>query len=111
MVSEQQREQRSSVIIRATIGAPDGSLNERRVRNLSSTGACIEHEGDLVSGMRLMVAMGALPTISAEVMWTRERLAGIQFERPVALEDARKPRGIGRIAAGWLDELRDPYRG
>lgn len=111
------REKRSSVIIRALIEMPEetgtGTGADRRVRNLSRTGACIDHDGTLAQGMALRVTMGSIPPFDAEVMWVRERLAGIRFTRPVDLEAARQPRGrsaSARPSVGWVVEAPDPYR-
>ncbi|UVO50974.1 PilZ domain-containing protein [Sphingomonas sp. SUN019] len=106
------RNPRSSVIIRALIEVP-GVQSERRVRNLSATGACVDDDGTLATGMILRVSMGSIHAIEAEVMWTRATLAGIRFAWPVDLREARRPRGSAArftAAAGWVVEVDDPYR-
>ncbi len=108
--TEQTREKRSGVILRATVVRHGDEPAERRVRNLSATGACIEHDGELEPGMALVMAMGAIPLLRAEVMWVRDQLAGVRFDRTVSLDAARRPRGPGKIGAGWMDALRDGYR-
>ena len=107
-----EREKRSSVIVRASVRSPGRSDSvERRVRNLSRSGACIEHAGELRAGDRLQMSMGALAGLQAEVVWTREKLAGIRFGQTVDLEAARKPRGGAALPkAGWINQISNPYR-
>ncbi len=105
------REQRSSVIIRAVVRPPVGTATERRVRNLSATGACLDHTGELLPGDDIVLEMGALTDLGAKVRWSAERLAGISFHHPIDLEAARKPRGAAVVvASGWLADLKDAYR-
>ncbi len=104
------REKRNSVIVRAIVTTPDGRSRERRVRNLSHQGACIEHNGDLTAGMTLMLHMGSMPDLMATVRWVGERLAGLRFAEIIDLDEARKPRGIGITPrAGWIADLDNPY--
>ena len=106
------RAKRSSVIIRAIVHLPGNKQIERRVRNLSATGACIDHVSDVATGDRLVMDMGSLRGLSATVVWVRDHLAGLTFAEPVDLEAARKPRGTGAvsISSGWLADLKDAYR-
>lgn len=110
------REPRSSVIIRALVEQMAGqepiASAERRVRNLSRSGACIDHDGDLAKGMTLRITMGSIAPFDAEVMWVNARLAGLRFARPVELEQARQPRGSAhlRSSAGWVTDVANPYR-
>jgi hypothetical protein len=109
--SEPLREKRNSVIVRALVRTPGGDEAERRVRNLSRSGACLEHKGELQDGMTLTLKMGALDDLSAQVMWVTERLAGVRFDEAVDLDEARKPRGTGAAPkAGWIAEINDAYR-
>lgn len=115
---EAPRQKRSSVIVRAYLhvpGHPRPML--QRVRNLSLTGACVEHHGELKPGTSLFVDMGLLEGLEATVMWVTERLAGLQFARTVDLEAARKPRSMPSadapapgVQVGWMDEIRHAYR-
>lgn len=105
------REKRSSVIVRAVVMTADGRSRERRVRNLSPHGACIEHNGDLEAGMTVMLHMGSMPDLVATVRWVSERLAGLRFSELIDLDEARKPRGVGVTPrAGWIADLNNPYR-
>lgn len=109
--AEPQREKRNSVIVRALVAAPGSPAAERRVRNLSRSGGCIEHAGDLTVGKTVTLQMGTLSDLSAEVMWVTDRLAGLQFAESVDLDEARKPRGVGAKAkAGWMADINDAYR-
>lgn len=109
-----ERAPRASVILRALIEASDMRA-ERRVRNLSQTGACVDNDGDLVPGMRVLVSMGSLSRIRGEVMWANDRFAGLHFGgQSINLEDARKPRSAtdtgAEPGAGWLADINDAYR-
>ncbi len=104
------RDKRSSVIIRASVIVA-GMRLERRVRNLSLHGACIDNQNDLTVGATVYVSMGALDDLAAEVMWASPRLAGLRFTLPIDLEAARRPRGTGTVAsAGWMRDVDSAYR-
>lgn len=104
------RDKRSSVIIRASVIVA-GMRLDRRVRNLSLHGACIDNQNDLTVGTTVYVSMGTLDDLPAEVMWAHARLAGLRFWKPVDLEAARRPRGAGTVAgAGWMREIDNAYR-
>lgn len=104
------RDKRSSVIIRASI-LIEGIAVERRVRNLSLHGACIDNQNDLKKGQTVYVWMGALEQLAAEVMWVTPQLAGLRFHAEIDLEAARKPRGAGTtVRAGWMTDINHAYR-
>lgn len=107
--SNPERAKRSGVIIRADVLA-DGKRAERRVRNLSLTGACLDHDGELTKGQRLKVAMGRLQDLDAEVMWAKDKLAGVRFDDEIDLDAARAPRGAGKAQAGWMTDINHAYR-
>jgi hypothetical protein len=105
------RDNRSSVIIRAAVRTASGQPVERRIRNLSSAGACVEHSGDLAPGDVISLEMGSLKNLQAEVIWSREKVAGVNFSHRIDLDEARKARGTGvTVATGWLAGLQDAYR-
>lgn len=105
------REKRNSVIVRAAVSVPGGVPMERRVRNLSPSGACVEHDGDLRDGATVHLQMGTLGDLTAQVMWVSGRLAGLHFAEPIDLDEARKPRGIAvKPKAGWIADINDAYR-
>ncbi len=104
------RDKRSSVIIKASVIVA-GMRLERRVRNLSLHGACIDNQNDLIVGATVYVSMGTLDDLAAEVMWASPRLAGLRFTLPIDLEAARRPRGSGTVArAGWMIDTDSAYR-
>lgn len=103
------REKRSGVILRAAIDI-GGVTVERRVRNLSDRGACVDNDGDLVAGTTVIVTMGRLDRLVADVVWAKPNLAGLRFHRQVDLEAARKPRGSGAARTGWVGEMAHAYR-
>ncbi|SFP82675.1 PilZ domain-containing protein [Sphingomonas rubra] len=105
-----ERDKRSGVILRAMIDV-DGLVVERRVRNLSVRGACVDNDGDLIVGSTVLVTMGELEALVAEVMWAKPSLAGLRFHRSIDLEAARKPRGRGlKAGAGWMTDIDHAYR-
>jgi hypothetical protein len=110
-LSTDQRDKRNGVIIHAAVTV-DGRTTERRVRNLSLQGACIDHSGDLAEGTTLRLSMGTLADLRATVMWTRPQLAGLQFDRPIDLDAARRPRAAAGASAkaGWMAEMNHAYR-
>ncbi|MCP3734901.1 PilZ domain-containing protein [Sphingomonas sp. RP10(2022)] len=106
-----QREARRSVIVRALVTAPGGQPVERRVRNLSRSGGCIEQFGELAIGMTVTLHMGTFTALGAQVQWVTDRLAGLQFDETIDLDEARKPRGTGVVAkSGWMADINDAYR-
>ena len=104
------REPRASVIIKALVRTSQGKESDRRVRNLASAGACIDHAGELAEGDDLSLDIGTLTNVCAKVIWVRERVAGIRFAHKVDLSEARKSRGLAvTVASGWLADLKDAY--
>ncbi len=105
------REKRNSVIVRALVTTPDGREWERRVRNLSDRGACVEHDGELQAGTTIVLRMGAICDLDATVRWVSGRLAGLRFAETVNLDEARKPRGTAvQPKAGWIVDIKHAYR-
>jgi len=107
------REPRSSVIIRAVV-KHDDLCSERRVRNLSKAGACVDSDGDLRVGETVTIEVGNAPGIIADVVWTKPTTAGLRFRSALDLAAARKPRSIaasgGVLKAGWAAGLDHAYR-
>ena len=106
------REPRNSVIIRAVVEHGE-ARSDRRVRNLSSTGACIDSEGDLPEGATLRLEIGSAPAIIADVVWTKPGTAGLRFRSKLDLAAARKPRPSTPpplLKAGWVAGLDHAYR-
>lgn len=102
---------RSSVILYAHVET-DEVAAECRVRNLSTTGACIDNGAALRAGDRVRVTMGTLKQLAAEVVWAKPALAGLRFDRVIDIADARRPRNHVAVTptAGWAARIADPYR-
>ena len=99
----QPRENRSRVIIRAVVHGPCGKDLDRRVRDLSVTGACLEQSGNLMVGDDIQLDIGTLRGVPAKVVWVTECLAGIGFVEPIDVAKARKPKAdVVTAASGWL---------
>ena len=108
------RATRTSVMLSAEIfrvDRPGGS--QHRVTNISETGLCIAQPGDLTVGSVVVVAIGRIEQVAADVVWTRTGLAGLRFQKPIDVAEARtrRPAGASKVApsAGWLAALNDPY--
>ena len=105
------RPARSSVILYADVARDGADAVACRVRNLSATGACVDNQAELAEGDRVIVAMGVITPVAADVVWAKPTLAGLRFDREVDLAAARTPRKTGKAAsAGWIGGLDDPYR-
>lgn len=104
-----QRAKRDSVFrsARVSIEEPQRDLT-CRVRNISATGSCINHKGELSGGMIVRIAIGREPEVVARVMWASENLAGLAFAGEQGVPDA--PAGSATPTAGWLAERTDAYR-
>ncbi|HEX8415353.1 MAG TPA: PilZ domain-containing protein [Sphingomicrobium sp.] len=61
---------------------------EHRVRNLSEEGACVHSGGLFRIAETMIVTVGNLMAIGAEVRWVKDDLAGIKFTRPIQIADA-----------------------
>jgi hypothetical protein len=107
----QPRENRSRVIIRAIVHGPCGMEPERRVRDLSATGACVEQSGNLIAGDRVSLDIGPMKDIAGRVVWTTEYLAGIAFAEPIEVARTQKHRSeVVTAASGWVSGFVDPWR-
>jgi len=88
--------------------------SQHRVTNISETGLCIAQAGDLVAGTVVVVAIGSVAPAAANVVWVRSGLAGLAFQKPIDVSEARRRRASGSTlrppAAGWLTELNSPYK-
>jgi hypothetical protein len=105
---------RTSVMLRALLhaaGARDPT--EHRVVNMSATGLCVAQGRKLKPGTIVVVTLGMLEYIPADVLWAESGLAGLQFHEPIDVQAARtRPKGGARYsapAAGWIAEIRSPY--
>ena len=109
---DSQREPRTAVLVRAVIAIPSRQEHiERRIRNLSLHGACVDHAGELTVGRTYRIEIGCAPAIGAEVMWMTDKLAGLRFATEIALDAARRPRSKLASAGGVRTGTgTDPYR-
>jgi hypothetical protein len=78
-VENRRQEDRCGVTVRAIIHGPGTQRFEGRLRNISPTGACVEHSGHLLPGDEIALEMGLPVPQAAKVMWASDRLAGISF--------------------------------
>ena len=109
---EKLRDKRNSVILKVLVRsarAPAGV--ERRVRNLSASGACIDHAGDLSAGEVVTLMLGQTGETAAHIAWATERLAGVRFERDIDFEAAKKQRTAApSLKSGWMADMNHAYR-
>jgi len=108
------RATRTSVMLRADIFRLNRTGAEsHRVTNISETGLCIVQADALEVGSAVVVAIGQIAPVAADVVWVRGGLAGLRFHKPIDVAQARLRRSAGDVvtppAAGWLAELNDPY--
>ncbi|MGA1798015.1 PilZ domain-containing protein [Sphingomonas sp. 4RDLI-65] len=108
------RATRTSVMLSTELfRAGRAASSPHRVTNISETGICIAQPGDLIVGSVVVVTIGRIEQVVAEVVWVRSGLAGLRFQAPIDVAEARarRPAGYRSIApsAGWLAALNDPY--
>lgn len=107
---------RDTVFLMARVAGRHGGAEGRYVvRNLSKTGACIAEPGPLEKGQQLVVSIGHLEKVAAEVAWARGGFAGVRFLQPIDVALARrhgvKPaRRSGDVQVGWLSDGRRPHQ-
>jgi len=76
---------RRRVLMRATIITVDGAQSAR-VRDLTETGAGIVADSQLTEGSDVIFNRSNL-LVAARVVWTRGTEAGLEFYRPVPIEE------------------------
>lgn len=103
------------------------AATKHRVRDLSVSGIRIDNAAGLRPGTTILISVGALQAIGATVQWVRNGFAGIAFAELIDPVDAHKkaaiaptvpakpvtmetPRVVPPPTAGWIEELRNPYR-
>ncbi|WP_332790761.1 PilZ domain-containing protein [Sphingomonas sp. GB1N7] len=125
---------RHQVLLAAEIsGFGSTAPSKHRIKNLSVSGAQIDHAGALRPGSTVLVTVGTLEAIGATVIWVDEELAGLKFAESIdpararsktiistssqscsksAIEAARKKIDSASppVSAGWLSALPDHYR-
>lgn len=125
------RAQRTSVMLMAIVEQFGGTAaTKHRVRDLSVGGIRIDNVTGLRTGATVLISVGTLQAVGATVQWVRDGFAGLAFAEQIDPADAHKKTAIaptvptaapqpvkfdvGRTiappSAGWIDELRNPYR-
>jgi hypothetical protein len=64
------------------------------VRNLSADGACIDRADLFCAGETLVVTIGSIEEVAAQVRWTRSGLAGLKFTQPIDIGKALEKAAI-----------------
>jgi hypothetical protein len=94
-VTHNRRSRRSPVLLAATVEV-GGAVHDVKLRNLSSDGALVESDDDLVEYAAITFCRKDL-RVRARVAWVQGRYGGIAFEKP--LEPAEVLRHIPRREA------------
>ena len=104
---------RSSVMLTAHLfraGQPGAS--QHRVVNMSEVGLCVGQAADLDPGSAVVVDIGQVEHVPADVVWVRNENAGLRFHDPIDLKAARLRRkgDSAPPTSGWLADLNSAYR-
>lgn len=74
---------------------------------------CIVQPSTLSADSVVVIAIGKIEHVAADVVWVRAGLAGLRFHEPIDLILARTRRSAGHVtvppSAGWMAALNDPY--
>jgi len=92
----------------------DSAPSQHRVINLSAQGARLGGAGQFEVRSMVIVSMGQVEHVAADVVWVQGDFAGLNFHAPIDVARARlRPRDVVMPppTGGWLGELRDRYRG
>ena len=97
-----------------------GEPSRHRVRDLSTAGVRIDRVVDLPVGATVLVSVGRLQAVGATVVWVKDGSAGLKFAHNIDVDDARANAVIAPqptnnktrdpIRAGWIPDLKSPYR-
>ena len=83
------RKPRYSVTLTASaVRAHHQDTTEHSVQNLSEDGACVQSGEVFQVREKLVVTIGNLMAVGAEVRWVANGLAGMKFTRPINIADA-----------------------
>lgn len=127
------RATRTSVMLTALVEKDSGrSATRHRVRDLSVGGMRIDNAAGLHADMTIRASVGALQAVTGTVKWVRGGFAGLAFDTPIDLDEARSKVAVATRApepartldrrpaltaapappptAGWIQDLRNPYR-
>lgn len=112
----------------ATLEHPGSRATTRhRVRDLAPGGMRIDNAEAMQAGTTVLAFVGALEAVEATIKWVKEGFAGLAFPEPINPEAARKKAAIppcvdsssakgvvfgvpSAPTAGWVEDLRNPYR-
>lgn len=97
------RSTRKRVLMRATIVTVDGAQSAR-VRDLAETGAGILCDTPLTAGSDVIFKRGNL-LVAARVVWTEGAEAGLEFYRPLPLEEFTESLAEAGLDRGNRDGL------
>lgn len=105
--AEQRRAPRESVFLSAVITAFGSGTSKHRVRNISTSGVCVDQAEGLKLGQTVAIALGILGDVGATVMWIDKGLAGLRFAQPIELTAAKTRPKPAHVEQGWGAE---PWR-
>jgi len=122
-----ERPARASTLLHATLEYLGGEVpTTHRVRDLSAGGVRIDRAEGLSQGSPVLVSIGAIKAIAATVMWVKDGFAGLGFEESIDPANARAKAFLPAVdaaslakapvaakpapSAGWIGDLRSPYR-
>lgn len=120
----EQRKPRQRVFLSTTLKCfGNADTTKHRVRDLSPQGMRIDQAAGLQVGTTVLVSIGQLEAVGANIVWINEGFAGLRFTKPVDPDQARgkaavrpkagiSPRQEKQRGAtmGWVADLEDPYR-
>ncbi len=83
----------------------EGYCYEGLVRNITSHGAMIDGLTDVPPGTLFTIEFGEGREVEATTRWSKDSRMGVEFDRPVDVEELRKVAST-RVAAGWRERKR-----
>jgi hypothetical protein len=101
-IDNRRQEDRCGVTIRAVVHGAEEQYFEGRLRNISPTGACVEHSGRLLPGDEITLEMGSPTPQPGKVIWANDRLAGISFSEQASRPKANAGQPGERRMVGFI---------
>ena len=97
---------------------PGAQPTQHRVRNMSASGMLIDNAVKLQPEQFVTISFGTVEAVPATVKWVDRGLAGLSFDESsshgaeVKQDKSSRTRVEATIEpkAGWISELRNPYR-
>ncbi len=97
---------RDSLFLLTSLVTPEGApLGKARVRNLSATGLMADCERAVPAGVKVMLELRGVGTVSGIVAWSKEDRIGVAFDEPIDPQLARRP-----VSSGTRPNLPDYLR-